>query len=237
MLLFYVRHGEPIYKPDQLTYLGEMQAEAVGKRLARLGMDKIYSSTSTRAFQTAEPLAKMLRKEITQLSFCHESAAFAEFSVVGEDGKRHWGFETPAVKKMFVSPEVRALGDRWYEYPHFPENGFRKGTERVRRETHAFLRELGYEYDKENRCYRELFENNERIALFAHDGFGRIFLSTVLDIPYPLYSVHFAMFHSTVTVIEFKNQEGAVIPQVLSLGNDGHIYREGLPLAILGQKF
>ena len=54
MLFFYVRHGDPIYNPDSLTPLGERQAEAVSKRLAMYGIDKIYSSTSNRAYLTAK---------------------------------------------------------------------------------------------------------------------------------------------------------------------------------------
>ena len=42
MLLYYIRHGDPIYNPDQLTPLGKRQAEAIGKRLAIHGIDKIY---------------------------------------------------------------------------------------------------------------------------------------------------------------------------------------------------
>lgn len=34
MLLFYVRHGDPVYQPDSLTPLGEKQADAVAKRRA-----------------------------------------------------------------------------------------------------------------------------------------------------------------------------------------------------------
>ena len=41
MLLFLIRHGDPIYEPDQLTALGQRQAEAVGRRLSRYGIDKI----------------------------------------------------------------------------------------------------------------------------------------------------------------------------------------------------
>ena len=33
MLLFYIRHGDPVYDPDSLTPLGLKQAEAVAKRL------------------------------------------------------------------------------------------------------------------------------------------------------------------------------------------------------------
>ena len=44
MLFFYVRHGDPIYNPNQLTPLGKRQAEAVAKRLAMHGIDEIYVS-------------------------------------------------------------------------------------------------------------------------------------------------------------------------------------------------
>ena len=44
MILYYVRHGDPIYNPDSLTELGKRQAEAVAKRLAVHGIDKIFAS-------------------------------------------------------------------------------------------------------------------------------------------------------------------------------------------------
>ena len=53
MLLYFIRHGDPIYNPDSLTPLGERQAEAVAKRLALFGVNKIYASTSNRAILTA----------------------------------------------------------------------------------------------------------------------------------------------------------------------------------------
>ena len=67
MLFFYVRHGDPTYDPNELTPLGKRQAEAVGKRLAVHGIDKIYSSTSNRAMQTAQPTCEILKKEMTLL--------------------------------------------------------------------------------------------------------------------------------------------------------------------------
>ena len=35
MLLFYIRHGDPIYNPDSLTPQGERQAEALAKQIGR----------------------------------------------------------------------------------------------------------------------------------------------------------------------------------------------------------
>ena len=39
----------------------------------------------------------------------------------------------------------------------------------------------------------------------------------------------FGLSHSTVTVVEFREQNGIVIPEAMCYGNDSHIYREGLP--------
>ena len=62
MILYYVRHGDPIYDPNQLTPLGERQAEAVAKRLAVHGIDKIFASPSNRARQTAQPLCDLMKQ-------------------------------------------------------------------------------------------------------------------------------------------------------------------------------
>lgn len=69
MLLFYVRHGDPVYNPDSLTPLGKRQAEAVAKRLAIYGIDKIYSSTSNRAYRTAMPLSELTKKTLYKWIF------------------------------------------------------------------------------------------------------------------------------------------------------------------------
>lgn len=80
MLLFFVRHGDPVYVPDSLTPLGRRQAEAVAKRLARYGLDKIYVSSSARAIQTSEPTCEMLKMQSTVLDWCNESHAWAELA-------------------------------------------------------------------------------------------------------------------------------------------------------------
>ena len=64
MLLFYIRHGDPIYHPDNLTPLGLRQAESVAKRLALFGIDEVYSSSSIRAQLTAQPTAEITKKEV-----------------------------------------------------------------------------------------------------------------------------------------------------------------------------
>ena len=58
MLLYIIRHGDPDYTTDTLTERGWAQAEAVGKRLAASGINRVFSSPMGRAKQTAEPTCR-----------------------------------------------------------------------------------------------------------------------------------------------------------------------------------
>ena len=231
MLLFYIRHGDPIYAPDQLTELGKRQAEAVGHRLALHGIDKIYSSTSTRAYQTALPTAEITKKEITQLDWAHEDRAIADFAIYTKEAGRHWCFFDKEIFRLFASKEMRAYGDKWYEHPMLQQySTFKKGMERIDRETDNFLASLGYEHDREKGIYKITRANNhDRVALFAHEGFGRAFLGSVLDMPFPEATVRLNMTHSAVTVIGFNDEGGYAVARMLTMSNDSHIYKAGLP--------
>ena len=229
MILFYIRHGDPIYDPDSLTPLGKRQAEAVAKRLALYGVDRIFASTSNRAIQTAQPTSELTKKEIKLLDFCNEAHAWNEFTILNENGNRQWLFQNNKAMQLFTSRAVQELGEQWYDYPIFKEYKYRQGVERISKETDALLLSLGYEHIREDGIYKAVKPTNERVALFAHQGFGISFLSSLLDIPYPQFSAHFDMGHTGMTVIEFQDHDGIVIPKVLMLANDSHIYKEGLP--------
>lgn len=229
MLLYYVRHGDPTYNPDQLTPLGHMQAHSVAKRLASHGIDRIYCSTSTRAMETAQPLCDILKKKMILQDWCNEHYAFMDLSVPIPNNDRLWAIMVPESRKQLFSKEVLDLGFQWYDHPDFADTNFKAGIQRIQRETDAFLESLGYARDEELRCYRQLRENNERIALFAHDGVGGGILSHILGFPYPQYALRFSMGVSTVTVLEFKETQGVVIPSVRCFSNDSHLYRDGYP--------
>ncbi len=228
MLLFYIRHGEPIYDPDSLTPLGEMQAEAVSKRLSLHGIDRIFASTSRRAIQTAEPTSSLLNKEITLLDFCNELYMWRDFSVETEEKEWTWIFRDKRYRRLFAD-RAFAMNKDWYKDERLKTGNFEKGIKRVNNETDKWLSSLGYDHDREACIYKAVNPTDERIALFAHQGFGIAFLSAILDIPFPMFSSHFDMGHSDITVIEFESIEGVVIPKILTLSNDGHLYRENLP--------
>ena len=85
MIFYYIRHGDPVYNPDSLTPLGSLQAEALSKRLALYGLDRIYSSTSNRAIMTAKPTCDILKKEPILLDFANENYAWNEFTIERAD--------------------------------------------------------------------------------------------------------------------------------------------------------
>ena len=230
MLFYYIRHGDPIYNPDSLTPLGIRQAEAVSKRLALYGLDRIYSSTSNRAIMTARPTCELLKMQPELLDFANEGHAWQELTIEKEDGSgRTWLFQSQKAITLFNDKAIRDLGDNWYNYPEFMKYNYEKGINRIYNELDAFFVSLGYEHIRYTGKYKVSKPNNQRVALFAHQGFGLAFLSCLLDIPYPMFCTHFDMCHSGITVIEFADNEDYCVPKVLTLSSDSHLYREGIP--------
>ncbi len=227
MLLLYVRHGDPIYDPDSLTEKGHQQAKAIGKRVAKFGVDRIFASTSNRAIQTATPAAQALNQQITQLAFCNEHYAWEEFSVISADGGRRWLFEDAEIIKQFADKSL-FFNPEWYLDKRFAQTRFQDGIRRIDTHVDEWLLSLGYRHDRKKGVFYAEKPTQEKVALFAHQGFGLLFLSSILDVPYPFFGTHFDIGHSDMTVIDFTERGGVVIPRVLTLSNDGHLYKEGL---------
>ncbi len=228
MLLYFIRHGDPIYFPDSLTDLGHKQAIALSKKLSTLNFSQIYTSTSERAILTAKPTCEALGMDYIPLAWCDERYAGEELMGYDSKNEKHFLFTCDNYQKLFVSNEIERLGDKWYTHKAFENMKCQQGMERISTETYRFIESLGYKHNKEERNYEVARANDDRIALFAHAGFGSVFLSCLLDIPYPMFSSRFVMSHSTVTVIEFPNNEVSV-PRVLTFSNDSHLLKNNLP--------
>jgi broad specificity phosphatase PhoE len=155
-----------------------------------------------------------------------------------EPGKLTWAFYHTPTRELLTSPEVRALGGKWYTHPAFEGTRFEEGVDRVRKETDKLMLSLGYRHDAERSGYIAENPTNERVALFAHQGFGLLFLSTLLDIPYNDFCTRFDIGHTGVTVIEFSAPKGEFcIPRVLQHSNDSHLYKEGLGTKYQNEKY
>ena len=230
MILFYVRHGDPDYVHDSLTPLGQEQAEAVVARMQRCRPNRLFASNRGRAIMTAMPTAKRLGLEIEeQLEFLDEVRAYYDMRCVDSAGEMVWAFLHREYRELFTTPEVRALGRKWYEHPAFADHPtFGECMKRVQEGTDAFLQRLGYRHDHQRCAFVAERPNEDRVAVFAHQGVGLLFLAALLDIPYPQMCTHFDISHTGMTVIQFEG-DGIVIPSVLQLSNDSHLFASGMP--------
>jgi len=224
MLLYIVRHGDPIYETDTLTPRGKLQAEAVGKRIYDSKIDRIFSSPMGRAQETAEPACRLLGLEKHIEPWTHE---------VEDD--RLTPFPDGVMKSVSVIQNTyyRENGnidlpyDRTYECAGFSQSNMKHALEFIEANGKDFLERLGYR--EENGIYRILRNNEERVALFCHTVFARAWLSVLLHIPLHIMWSSFTMTHTGVTVIEFRNNpNGITAPQCLCFSDTSHLYAAGL---------
>ena len=229
MLLYIVRHGDPIYNPDSLTPKGHLQAKALAKRFAIHGLDKIYSSPLIRAQQTAKPTCDILGLKMQIEEWTSELVA-AKIFYVNErsDGTRGWIFgENPTLLKNDAS---HTLVDNWYEADCFKghPNDFKGEYEKMQKNSDEFLERHGYK--REGSIYKIIKPNDEKIAVFCHYGFGITWLSHLLGIPPHIFGSSFSISTTGVTLLEFKNYEnGITAPKCLQFSDLSHILADRLP--------
>ena len=122
MILFYIRHGDPIYSPDSLTELGKKQAAALAGRLAGCGIERLFSSDSNRAIMTATPTSEATGLGIELCPWANESLTWRDFTVDDGSGGVTWAFYNQKYLSAFCSREVIELGKKWYDHPFFAKN-------------------------------------------------------------------------------------------------------------------
>ena len=234
MLLYVIRHADPIYDPDTLTEKGKAQAKALARRLAVHGLDRIFSSPNGRARETAQPTCELLGIDAVIEPWTSEDYAWPGLIFQRADGSSSWVFQQ---QNTVLREGNLWMTDRWDESECICGGGrmpagdasARQTYERIQRDSDAFLERLGYRH--EGHRYRILTPSDERIAVFCHQGFGTTWLSQLLDIPPLLFWSSFDITHSGITILHFQNySDGWTAPKCLCLSDTSHLYEAGLPL-------
>lgn len=226
MLLYIVRHGDPIYVTDTLTERGKLQAEAVGKRMYDAGIDRIFSSPMGRAMETAEPACRLLGLTKNIEEWAHEIGD--ERLTPYPDGKLK-SISTLQNTIYRENGNIDLSYEKTYECTGINESSMKSAMEYIIKNGNDFLERLGYR--EENGVYRILRNNEEKVALFCHAAFGRAWISYLLHIPLHIMWSSFEYTHTGVTVIEFKNNEnGFTAPNCLCYSDMSHLYAEGLDM-------
>ena len=230
MLLYIVRHGDPDYTTDSLTPRGIEQADAVARRLAAIGFDRIFSSPMGRARQTAEPLCRLLDKEYQVEEWTREIAVRTQVP----DGEPK---SVALVQNTyFREKDMWKLGGaEALECAVLKDTDMAQCKAYIEKEGNAFLEKLGYK--EENGNYRILYPNEEKVVLFCHGNFSRVWLSCLLKVPLHIMLASFGSNHTGVTTLYFKNNDnGLTAPRCLCFSDNSHLYAHG-PDTLYNGKF
>jgi probable phosphoglycerate mutase len=231
MLLYVIRHADPIYNPDSLTELGHKQAEALAERLAVNGIDKAFSSPHGRARMTAEPTCKLMGIEYGVEEWMSEGLAWMDLSGEREDrgpGVKDWTIYRHNVLLRY--DEHIKNGGVWHESPNYKGSNAKNGYKRICDASDDFLERLGFK-NEEGKGYKVVRYNDDKVAAFCHHGFGTTWLSHLLGIPPHIVWAGFDIAASGITALAFGNHEsGYIAPRCICWADWSHVYKAGLPL-------
>jgi broad specificity phosphatase PhoE len=168
MLLYIIRHGEPDYLNDTLTDIGKKQAEALSERLLASGINRIFTSPLGRAVATALPSCKLLKLDYTIENWCREDDAWNDFSGLISNNERKWVFQQQ--NTLLKNDNTIKCFDDWYKIKSISFVNAKAGMERIEKHSDEFLNRLGYE--RKGSIYKILRHNEEKVAVFCHQGFA-----------------------------------------------------------------
>jgi probable phosphoglycerate mutase len=229
MRLFIIRHADPDYPNNTITPAGHLEAAALGRRMGKLGLDRIYCSPLGRARDTARYTADALGMKpviepwTAELSWAH---------IGGDYGMgAPWDIHGHVIRQ----PNLDLTRENWYEFPPLDNPAFREGFAHVQANSDDFLARHGYE--REGGVYHIRQANREKIAVFCHGGFGLTWLAHLLHLPLPLVWIGFFLPPSSVTTILFEERNADIaVPRCLGMGDLSHLYAEGLEMQPAGIK-
>ena len=231
MRLYIIRHAEPDYEHNTITTKGHREARALGKRLKKEGLTRIYSSPLGRALHTAEYTSKTTGLPVKVEPWSRELSELKIESVPPWGTLMTWDLPGEIIR------EKRKLltYDDWHMIPHFGDKKFKSEVNRVHRDSDAFLNRHGYQ--RVGGKYRILKSNREKLAVFCHGGLGITWLAHLLEIPLPLIWSGFWMAPSSVTTILFDERSKKwAVPRCIGFCDTSHLRMEGLPVSTHGIK-
>jgi len=219
MRIYIIRHGDPDYANDTLTPRGEKEARALAPYLEHERIDAIYASPLGRAQRTAEHTVNRLGIPIHTEHWTRELSA----RCVEPDNLAAWNAHAHDVR----NPDYLSNPTQLEAADTIPQPWLNETAAAIREASDAFLAKLGYERD--GGSYRVTAQNQKRIAVFCHGGFGPAWIGTLLDIPLPLMWTGFFMHTTSVTCILMEERvAGIATPRCLFYGATPHLYKEGI---------
>ena len=222
MRLYIVRHADPDYENQTITELGHREAKALGERMERVRIDKVYSSPLGRAVDTARYTAERKGLEIEKLDWAAEIDWYVEHE---RYEKLIGAYNVDGDVIRTLEPEPKASD--WMKKGMFANEKFAREFEVIRKGSDELL--AGHGYVRDGGVYRFEKSNDEAIAVFCHGGLGLVWLGHLLQLPMPQFWAAFFLRPTSVTTILMDERtEGVATPRCLSLADESHLVMSGL---------
>lgn len=211
MRIIFVRHGHPDYGKDCLTELGHPQAEAAAERLKDEKIDKIFSSSCGRAYETACHIASRHNLDIEQLDFMREIYWGAPQS---DDYVQPWWLVADWIKNG-----KNIMDTNWKNDPDYKGHILLDSYNKLSSEFDNLLKTLGLE--REGDYYRVTAENNDTVMVVSHAGASTVALSHIFNIPFPFMCNAICPDFTAITVVYFDCKEkGTLVAPHFEIAND-----------------
>ena len=230
MRLYIIRHAHPDYDNNTITDIGHREAAALGVRLERENITRLYTSPLGRAVDTAAYAADRLGIEAKVEPWAYELGQMRMMTGPCA-GMMAWDLHGEILRN---DPWFARSG-QWHTVPPLDAPIFREEVERVRKELDDFTYRLGYRRDDGR--YQIVQHNTDRVALVCHNGAGLTMLAHLLALPLPLFWSGFWLAPSSVSCLVFdERSERWATPRALYIGDTSHLYDADLPVQPHGIK-
>ncbi len=221
MHLYILRHADPCYDPDSLTEIGHQEAKVLAKRLKNLNVNYVYSSPMTRAKQTANYTAELQDLEIIEKPWLKELSHVQ----IQQDNKSYaiWDTYGETVRNTIPLPDH----SDWFKRDPFDKTKIEVLWEEFRAQADMFISAHGY--TRVDGRYRIDRSNDDRIAIFCHNGTLLFLLAHLLEIPPSLAWSGFFCWPSSLTDIYFDERSPQwAVPRALHVSDVSHLIAAGM---------
>ena len=217
MRIIFVRHGHPDYTKDCLTELGHKQAVACSERLKNEKIDKFFSSSCGRAYETALHIAEGRGMEVEKLDFMREIGWGPAGSNKGENGYDPW-----TLSARMVCEGRSLMSPTWPFEDPFNTSFTTDRALVVGEEFDKWLSGLGVVRD--GSLYRVKEPKYDTVLLASHGGSSSAVLSHVFNLPMPFVCRAICPQFTAITVVSFYGEEGSLVcPQIEIMNDACHI--------------
>ncbi|MFI6227668.1 histidine phosphatase family protein [Micromonospora echinospora] len=231
MLLHIIRHADPDYARDSITPRGVDEAKALADRLARRGIEQVYTSPLGRAVATAEPTAALLGMTPTVLDWAREFDSPLVDDGVGVAGLAFWNVAGQYLRgggMDLVRPDRLPIYQEGDAHTRIAAE-----IDRLRTGSDDWLAGLGLRRDGDR--YRRSADVPNEVAVFCHGGLAVTWVAHLLGIPVGLAWCGMYVAPTSVSTVVFESRTpDFAVPRLIAFGDTSHIYAANLPENLSG---